>query len=244
MTAFISAQAQTNDLDFYRQLEKNKLLKEQHAWWQQNELTKEKRGGEYANFLLRTGKLDGFYNWVADHPVLLRDSCLTERASREFIVAGGVYQKLWFDQLEAQGINAYSRELYRLAYELDRPWLPAFDNRIYPSFEAMRRAQKKKLPLAISLDLLLPGAGKTYLGMPRHGLQSAFVMTLFTWAAFESVKRTGPNSALSYLNYTAMATVYLSNVFGTAYQYKTRKTNYQTTYFEEVYKYTSLYSCD
>lgn len=244
MTSFFSVQAQTNTQNFYRHLEVNKLLNEQHSWWLQNQDSREKMPKAYANYLLRTDKLPEFYQWVLKYPTLLSDSCLNENASREFLLTTETSRKMWFELLESKGINGYSQELYQLAQEKDRLWLPAFDSRIYPAFVAMRSAQKKNLPLAISLDLLLPGAGKAYLGMPRHGLQSAFVMALFGWATFESVKRTGPKSALSYLNYTAMTTIYLSNVFGTAYQYKTRKINFQTTYFEEVYKYTSLYSCD
>ncbi len=239
----LPSNAQNLDTSFYRHLETHQLSREQNVWWQSNNIGKHDLPDSYARFLLQAASLTPFLALMQAFPDLKQDSCLTEKASQQFILADDSIRQYWFTSLQRSSYNGQTAQLYRLAEQQNTLWSPTFDSRIYPAFQHMRRAQQKNLAVAVGFDLVIPGAGKAYLGMPRHGLQTAFLMALLGWASAESIQKYGWTSAWSIVNVSALGTVYLSNIFGTAYHHKTRKASFKRNYYHEVQKYTSLYSC-
>jgi len=235
---------QKTDTLFYSHLVKEGLLREQSVWWRNQSTHDAEIKALEARFLLETGDYPKLFSLMQRQNFSALDSCQLEKASGKYILLNDSIRKLWFKEVALLPIPNLTARLYGLSEEKDNKWTTDLDSRIYPAFSQMRMAQQKKRNVAIFLDVALPGAGKAYLGMPRHGLQTGLVVILLGITSVESISKGGVGSLMAVLNLTALSTVYLSNIFGTAYQHQNRKKLYTEAYYYEVQKYTSLYHCN
>lgn len=246
-SSFFAAQAQQGDSLFVKHLFKNGLFSEAEQYSLQNMKNDSTFAFHYlARSYYNSNKDSALVHLLQLHPKTFEsDTSLLSQLNLRFLLPLHPMHQKWFTEvapLYSTHLHSPSIQLYALGENpFQYPQL-SWPEPVQKELLHYQKMYRKKKWVAGGLSILIPGAGKLYIGRKNMALNTFFSHVIMGINLYESIHQVGWSKPLTYLNLGFLGSMYLSNIVGTLRDFKTRKKELKTQFLYRAYQAYHPYS--
>ncbi len=215
------------DLKFIEHLSANKLKMEQWTYLNAASLSDDSLSFLKSKFHLQYGDDGAFFeNFDQCQTLFLADKNAVQFASQHFLALENQWSSRWFSNLPRN-----TNSLTGLPFAYDAAYHPnEVDFTLLPSslqgdFLRLQKSDRKHPLLAATFSAIIPGSGKLYIGSSRSFLLTFVSLSILGLQTWESYARFGIKHPLTIINGGLFSMYYVTNIFGSFRETKTKKIN-------------------
>lgn len=220
------------DSAFVEHLSREQLKIEHWTYLNSFETKNDSTNYYISKYHLQYGEDSSFLSSLSrSQSLILSDRLVVDYANHYFLPKDNSFSDQWFNTIQAKP-NATTEIpfIYYSAYNSNEVDINLIPENLKRDFLRLQRADRKSPLLAATFSTIVPGTGKLYIGSARSFLITFVSLSILGLQTWESYSRFGVKHPLTIINGGLFSLYYVTNIFGSYRETKTKKNNRRKQY--------------